>query len=137
MKENIETIQAAGSCLAMLRDKCAEINKSIVDVIVEVSNPSQLDFISKIGVKAENQGVFDPIKIFDDIAPRTIDVNIPAFVWQGLGRAYLHLGEYDLAEQALTQANLLDDENGDIWGNLCYLNLKMTTCPPGNYIKAK
>jgi len=64
-------------------------------------------------------------------------VNIPAFVWQGLGRAYLHLGEYDLAEQALTQANILDDINGDTWGNLCYLNLKMTTAPPGNYIKAK
>lgn len=137
VKENLAKIEGGAKSLEMVKVKASEITKQIVDVIVEVGTVTQLDAISRIGVKAENQGIMDPLQIYEQIAPKTIDVNIPAFVWQGLGRAYLHLGEYDLAEQALTQANILDDINGDTWGNLCYLNLKMTTAPPGNYIKAK
>jgi tetratricopeptide (TPR) repeat protein len=58
-------------------------------------------------------------------------------VWHGLGDSYLHLGQLDVAEEALKQANLLDDENPDIWGSLSLLNLKKSNASPGQFTKAR
>lgn len=53
--------------------------------------------------------------------------------WQGLGIACLNLSELDVAEKALTQANIMNDENPYTWGALAYLCLKQTREPPGRY----
>lgn len=60
-----------------------------------------------------------------------------ALGWAGLGIACLNLKEYGEAEDALTQANIMDDQNGYIWGNLALLCLKTTSSPPGRFIQAR
>ena len=45
----------------------------------------------------------------------------------------MNLLELDTAEKALTQANLMNDENPYTWAALAYLCLKQTTEPPGRY----
>lgn len=55
--------------------------------------------------------------------------------WQGLGIACLNLDELDMAEQALTQANLMNDDNAYTWAALAYLCLKKTISPPGRYFQ--
>jgi len=60
-----------------------------------------------------------------------------AFAWQGLGYACLRLSLYEDAEQALSQANVLDDCNASTWLYLGLLCLYTTTTPPGRYIQAR
>ncbi|OMJ93230.1 hypothetical protein SteCoe_3805 [Stentor coeruleus] len=56
-----------------------------------------------------------------------------SIAWEGLGIACLNLSELDIAEQALTHANLMNDENPYVWASLAYLCLKQTQEPPGRY----
>lgn len=42
-----------------------------------------------------------------------------SFAWRYLGYALMKLGEYDSAEEALNEANLLDIENPVVWAYLC------------------
>lgn len=60
-----------------------------------------------------------------------------AVAWHGLGVAYLFLEELSNAEQALNQANLLNDENCYTWGALALLCLKSTEGTPGRYFEFK
>lgn len=60
-----------------------------------------------------------------------------AFAWQGLGYTCLRLGLYEDAEQALSQANLMDDRNASTWLYLGLLCLYTTTSPPGRYVQAR
>lgn len=60
-----------------------------------------------------------------------------AFAWQGLGYSCLRLGLYEDAEQALSQANILDDHNASTWLYLGLLCLYTTITPPGRYIQAR
>lgn len=43
--------------------------------------------------------------------------------WMYLGLSLLRLGELNLAEDAFTQANILDNLNPKIWGYMCILCL--------------
>ena len=56
-----------------------------------------------------------------------------SIAWEGLGIACLNLNELDIAEKALTQANIMYDENSYTWTALAYLCLKKTEEPPGRY----
>jgi tetratricopeptide (TPR) repeat protein len=56
-----------------------------------------------------------------------------SIAWEGLGIACLNLEELDYAEKALTQANLMNDENAYVLANLAYVCIKKTTEPPGRY----
>ena len=47
-----------------------------------------------------------------------------AFAWRYLGLAYLRLGEYESAEEALNEANLLDIENSELWAYITILCLR-------------
>ena len=58
-----------------------------------------------------------------------------SIAWQGLGLACLNLLELDTAEQALTQANLMNDDNAFTWAALAFLCLKKTEEPPGRYFQ--
>ncbi len=52
-----------------------------------------------------------------------------ATAWKFLGVSYMRLGKHAEAEEALTQANLMDNENAEIWGYtaaLCLLSGKRT-----------
>lgn len=55
--------------------------------------------------------------------------------WEGLGISCLNLEELDNAEKALTQANLLNDENSYVLASLAYVCLKKTSEPPGRYFQ--
>jgi tetratricopeptide (TPR) repeat protein len=48
-----------------------------------------------------------------------------AFAWRYIGLAYMRLGEYESAEEALNEANLLDIENPQVWGYLTVLCILM------------
>mgnify|MGYP001088324820 FL=1 len=43
--------------------------------------------------------------------------------WLGLGISYYHLKDFDRAEQALAEANVLDNQNGVVWGFLALVAL--------------
>jgi len=68
---------------------------------------------------------------------RCCEENPTSFAWQGLGYACLRLEFYGEAEDALNQANMLDDKNPTTWLYLGLLCLHTTDIPPGRYIQAK
>lgn len=68
---------------------------------------------------------------------RCCEENPTAFAWQGLGYACLRLEFYGEAEDALNQANMLDDKNPTTWLYLGLLCLHTTDIPPGRYVQAK
>jgi tetratricopeptide (TPR) repeat protein len=93
--------------------------------------------IASVGSRVGKAGLVDPVAILKQFSADSSEISIPAFVWHGLGDAYLHLNHLDAAEEALNQANILDDENPEIWGSLCLLNLKKSVAPPGLFTKAR
>ncbi len=46
-----------------------------------------------------------------------------SFAWGYLGLALMKIGEYESAEEALNEANLLDVENPNIWAYLCIYSI--------------
>ena len=62
--------------------------------------------------------------------------NAPAFAWLGLGIACLKLNEFPEAEDAFTQANLLDEKNADVYGYLALLCLLQSAETPGRFRQA-
>ena len=68
---------------------------------------------------------------------RCCEENPTAFAWQGLGFACLRLAHFGEAEDALNQANMLDDKNPNTWLYLSLLCLLTTEIPPGRYLQAK
>ncbi len=51
------------------------------------------------------------------------------FAWRYLGLAYTRLGDYEFAEEALNEANLLDIENAELWGYLTLFCLQTNRKP--------
>eukprot|EP00294_Goniomonas_avonlea_P015363 CAMPEP_0114552462 /NCGR_PEP_ID=MMETSP0114-20121206/7136_1 /TAXON_ID=31324 /ORGANISM="Goniomonas sp, Strain m" /LENGTH=1116 /DNA_ID=CAMNT_0001737337 /DNA_START=11 /DNA_END=3361 /DNA_ORIENTATION=+ len=45
--------------------------------------------------------------------------------WLGLGQTCFHMAQYQEAEEALAEANIMDSHNPEVWGWLAILNLKV------------
>lgn len=45
--------------------------------------------------------------------------------WLGVGMSCYELGEFEEAEMALLEANVIDNCNADTWGYLCLLNMTL------------
>lgn len=66
---------------------------------------------------------------------RCCEESATALSWEGLGLACLQLNEVNEAEDALTQANMMNDKNSYTWGALSLLCLKRSESPPGRYVQ--
>ena len=78
--------------------------------------PFDIEMLTKFGLLYINkQEWYNAKVIFQQILRDSVE---HSFAWRYLGFVQTKLGEYDQAEKALTQANLLDVENPTIWAYL-------------------
>ena len=78
--------------------------------------PFDLEMLTKLGLLYINtESWYNAKVIFQQILRDSVE---HSFAWRYLGFVLTKLGEYDQAEKALTQANLLDVENPTIWAYL-------------------
>ena len=80
-----------------------------------------LELMVKLGkIYIENQQWYESKVVYKQILRNNIE---HSFAWLYLGFSLTKLGEYEEAEKALRQANLLDVENPLIWAYLTIFNL--------------
>ena len=78
--------------------------------------PFDLEMLTKLGLLyIHTESWYNAKVIFQQILRDSVE---HSFAWRYLGFVLTKLGEYDQAEKALTQANLLDVENPTIWAYL-------------------